>query len=546
MQGRHMNKDDLLQKEFGEDLPQPIKDMGQSKTKHLTDTTNAEKIAEMFGDKLRFDHRRHRWLIWKSNIWSPDKDGTVSRYAIAAARERYKETSKIDDLAERATASKWAIQSESKMRLDAAISILKNLVPIADHGDMWDTNPMLLSCKNGVIDLTAGELRAGLPEDRITMTTGIQYDPNATCPRWEQFIDEVFESNDELKHYIHKALGYSITGGTKEQVAFFCHGMGSNGKSVMFKVVRELLGEYSYNAPASLFRRSLTNTSTNDVAATENKRFLVSAETLSSSKLNEQRLKAWTGGDRETARFLYGEFFEFDPSVKIWLFLNHKPSVEDDSFGFWRRVRMIPFNRTFTGKEADTNLFDKLKEEYPGILNWLVKGCLLWQAEGLNPTPGVVLEATKDYRIENDVLAEFVYERCIEQSDGTIKASELYRAYVAWAETKSMNAKEVLTSTAFGRRMGDKYQRIRMKDGMYYNGISLQLNQGNDPSGVEFADNSSHEVYSLDENSKTPFISSHKGGLGKTTLNPTPSLENHTQPYTSNTNPENYDLPIDL
>ncbi len=491
---------------------------------HFTDLSNAEAIAKLFGSIVRFDHRRNRWLVWKGHSWKHDNDGSINRLAIDSVRNLYRKAEQIEDLKQRNELAKWAIASENRQRLDSAIAIAKNILPIADSGDGWDSDQMLLSCPNGIVELTSGKLRDGKPEDRITMCTRTEFDSAAQCPRWDKFINEIFEENDVLIHYIQKALGYSLTGLTTEQCAFFGLGKGSNGKSVLFTTLRNILGDYAHSAPASLFQRNITNTSSNDVAAIENKRFLLSAETLSATRLNEQRLKAWTGGDMETARFLYSEFFSFYPTCKPWLFLNHAPIIEDDSHAFWRRVRLIPFNRKFEGKEVDAKLTEKLHAEHKGILAWLVRGCLLWQAEGLAPTPEIVLTATSDYRSDNDALYEFICDSCGEHVDRGVKVSQIYLAYTKWADAQGQKNKDVLSLSAFGRRMTDKYKKIRAKTGYFYRGIYLK----EDEAGVHFDPIVSHEVNTTPSNANT--ISSNSSRKRSTKNDP----QVFTQPQKKN------------
>ena len=450
--------------------------------KPLTDTGNAELLTELFGEKIRFDHRRKRWLIWEGHRWKPDNDGEISRLAIEAARERARKAVDLE-YEQRRSESKWALQSETKIKLDATIAIAKNLHPIADAGDNWDQDSMLLGCSNGVIDLKTGEFRKGRLDDHITMSTGTKFDPAATCPRWEQFTNEVFDLDIELISFVKMALGYSITGSTREQSAFFCYGSGANGKSVLFKTISSVLGDYAYDAPASLLQRNAQTTSSNDVASTEFKRFLVSSETLSTSKLNEQRLKAWTGGDKVTARFLFSEFFSFEPTVKPWLFINHKPLIEDDSHGFWRRVKLIPFNRIFKPEEQDHELLSKLREEKSGILNWLVEGCLQWQKTGLSQIPVCVRDATRLYQAENDALVEFIYEKCDLQDSAETKARDLFTCYTKWASESGLQTKDILTNNAFGRRMGDKLKKVTRESGTFYQGICLKKQEKGGSTG---------------------------------------------------------------
>lgn len=495
----------------------------------FTDTTNAEKIIELFGNKIRFDHRRKRWLIWEGQRWQPDVDGSINRMAIEAARKRQLEALAIGDRDQREEAVNRAINSENKTRLDAAIGITKNLLPVADSGDNWDADTMLLSCPNGIVDLRTGLIRDGRSEDRITMVAGTAYDPDALCPLWEKFISEIFEGNRELIHYIHKALGYTLTGNVKEQVVFFGFGIGSNGKSVLFSTIRETLKDYAYNAPASMFQRNPMNTSTNDVAATEFKRFLMSSEVLSSTKIDEVRLKKWSGGDQETARFLYSEFFSFYPTCKIWLFVNHKPRVDDDSHGFWRRVKLIPFNRVFKAEEQDKDLTQKLKGELPGILNWLIEGCLLWQKEGLTPIPEIVSLATSVYQQENDVLAEFLADRCVEVGNVETKALEFYKSYTQWADEQGFKGKDILSNTAFGRRMSDKFIKKSKNGRAFYQGVALK--NGEDSQNSSGFDGKSVPEVAVDPHfMQTSSTYAREDSLLKKAQNPLPAHENPLQP----------------
>jgi len=436
---------------------------------NLTDTGNSKLIAHLFGDKVRFDHRLNRWLIWNGHIWKPDINGETQRLAKQTAEERYKYALSINDTELKKNTSKWALRSEDNQKINAAISLLKSEHPVADSGDNWDNNPMLLGVLNGIVDLKTGVLRNGKQEDRITMVAGVNFNPEATCPRWEQFLQEVFEGDRELIHYIHKSLGYSLTGNMDEQVAFFCYGSGSNGKSVMFQTIREIVGDYGHDAPSSLLEKNRYSTSTNDEREIEHKRFIVYSETLTSSRLNEQRLKKITGGDAITARQLYEKNATFKPTAKIWMFLNHKPSVSDDSYAFWRRVRLIPFNRTFKAEEREKRLDEKLLSESEGILAWLVRGCRLWQEEGLEPTPAKVLEGTKVYRQENDVLVEFFYDLVSKREGAEVRSTELFKEYLTWAENEKIPQREVLGSKTFSQKLKEKFGEPKpRKDGNYY------------------------------------------------------------------------------
>lgn len=313
----------------------------------LTDSGNAELIAELFGDRLRFDHRRNRWLRCKDGKWIEDSNGEVYLMAIEAARARFKSAARMGNDTDRKEGLRWALTSESKYRLHAALELAKRTTPIADSGDNWDSDPLLLGVVNGVVDLQAAELRPSRPEDRITLQARVDYDPVALCPQFEQFLYQVFQGDDELIRFVQKAIGYSLTGEVNEQCLFLCYGQGANGKSTFLETVRSLMGNYAHNLPFSAFELKARSSVPNDIAGIVGKRFVTAVETNENVAFNEGRVKALTGGDQSTARFLYQEHFSFDPTAKFWLAFNHKPRVTDDSHGFWRRVRLIPFLARF-------------------------------------------------------------------------------------------------------------------------------------------------------------------------------------------------------
>lgn len=398
----------------------------------LTDSGNAELIAAIYGDRLRFNHCRGHWLIWKDGHWSEDAP-EVFLMAKAAARARLRGADKNGTPEARASAAKWATDSESRYRLVAALELAKNEAPISDAGDEWDSEPFLLCVGNGIVDLHTGKLRNEHPEDRVTLHTKIVFDPSAKCPRFEQFLQEVFLQNEEMIRFVQKAIGYSLTGDVREDCLFLCYGTGANGKSTLLETMRYVLGAYAHNLLFSAFELAARSGIPNDIATLVSRRFVTAAETNENVQFNEARIKALTGGDKVTARFLYKEQFDFDPTAKFWLAFNHKPRVTDDSHGFWRRIRLIPFLAMFNGPQDDKTLRTKLRGEASGILAWAVQGCLLWQNEGLG-MPVAVRQATAHYRSESDPLAAFFADRYELCSDGFVESATLLRDYVTWAE----------------------------------------------------------------------------------------------------------------
>ena len=434
----------------------------------LTDAGAAERFARLHADDVRFDHRRQRWLIWEGHRWVPDADAAVTRLAIDFARHWQYEAIDAPDRNKREPVVKFAIRLERRDAMNNMLALARALRPIADSGDAWDSDPYLFGVPNGVIDLKSGEFRNGRREDRITFSAGVRYDPHAACPRWTQFLSEVFADNQELISFVERAIGYSLTGITTEQALFLLYGTGSNGKGSLCNTLKRVLGDYAWNMPFATIELRDRAAIPNDLAALVNRRLVTASETNDGARLNEARVKALTGCDPVTARFLHGEFFTFEPVAKFWLSVNHKPIVRDDSYGFWRRLRLIPFTQTFPVNQA---LSDQLAAEGPGILAWAVRGALAWQREGLQP-PAVVLDATREYKQDSDPLATFFDEACEMEPAAEVGANDLFEHYKRWAERHGLSDRERLNRTSFGRKVSERFTKIRQRTGAVYQGIA--------------------------------------------------------------------------
>lgn len=443
------------------------------RTPPCTDAGNAELFAALFRDRLRFNHERQRWLLYREPWWTEDIDGELMRMAKHAVRVRFKIAANIGDDEKRQKEAKWALLSESLPRLEAMVTLAQSEKPLADSGAEWDTNGWLLGVANGIVDLRTGGLRDGRPEDRITLHTNIAFDRQAKCPRWDRFLTEVFDANSELISYIHRAVGYSLTGETSEQCFFCCYGDGANGKSRFLSAIGYALGSYAFNLPFSALELTARSNIPNDVATLPGRRFVTAIETDESARLNEARIKALTGGDLITARPLYRDFFTFKPVAKFWLAFNRRPVVTDDSHGFWRRVHLIPFVRQFD-PQADPKLEEVLKSEASGILAWAVRGCLQWQANGLN-LPSTVREATEAYRNDSDPLRDFLAEWCILEPDARVVVADLWQGYLHWILANNQTA---LQRAEFTRRLEALgCRKVRMGHGRDWTWLGIRLRQ---------------------------------------------------------------------
>ena len=439
-----------------------------------TDIGNAEMLAAFYGDRLRFDHRRNRWLVWEKSRWVTDNDGEVQRLVIDTIRRRMEIVIHIQDSAKRKEAIKFCLQSESASHYRAIAEIGKVLRPITDNGKGWDADPWLLGCTNGVVDLKTGQLHQGHPTERISMSTKQDYDPDAKAPRWEAFLSQVFNGDQEMISFVQKAFGYAITGDVREQCLFLCWGGGANGKSTLLTTIRKAIGEYANNTSFSTFELSQRGSQSNDLAALSAARLVTAAETNETSRLNEARVKAITGGDPITARFLYSEYFDYIPGFKVFLAMNHLPAIYGTDTGIWRRIRLIPFTVSFLGRE-DKTLDAQLEHELPGILAWLVRGALLWQQDGLTP-PETVTKATEAYRMDSDLVLQFLESETVLHEKARIKAGDLYGLYLKWCQS---NHDDPMNQQTFGRRMRERgFEKIKQSGAHHYLGVGLPTEHG--------------------------------------------------------------------
>jgi putative DNA primase/helicase len=302
------------------------------------------------------------------------------------------------------------------------------------------------------LNLKTGKLQPHCRGDLITRLIPIDYDEHATCPLWMSFLERVTGSDVELMGFLQKAIGYSLTGSTREQCLFILYGLGANGKTTFLNILLSLLADYGKQTRTETLLVKRGDQIPNDVARLAGARFVSAVETESGRRLAEGLVKQMTGGDRMTARFLHHEFFEFQPTFKLWLAVNHKPRITGSDHAIWRRIRLIPFTVTIPGAERDPDLTEKLKEALPGVLAWAVAGCLAWQAEGLK-APEAITAATKEYRDESDVIENFIHERCKTGPDCEVSKAGLYEAYAEWCQK---SGERPVSKKELGTRLTEK------------------------------------------------------------------------------------------
>lgn len=448
----------------------------------LTEVGDAEFFVERFGDLVRFDHRRGRFVIFTEHQWRPDEVERLHLMAIETMRERKMQAVQLGgDKRTQERRVKWAISGESRKRLDNMLVHVRAMPPIAESGANWNPDPFLLGVPNGVVDLRTAALRPGRAEDLITMRASVPFDPAASCPLWIETIRAIFSENEELIAYMQRAIGYSLTGDCREECLFFTYGAGRNGKGTVMNTIAKVLGEYADNLPFSaLEMHERSGGIPNDIAKLVGKRFVTASES-GETRLNTARVKSITGRDPIDARFMRQEWFTFQPVSKFWLATNRKPQVDDVSEGFWSRIHLIPFERQFTGAANDKTLKDRLLAEAPGILAWAVRGAIAWQAEGgLNP-PAAVRAATQAYRDESNPLAEFLEACCVIQDSATVQAGVLFAEYERWCNRRDLPEWKRMKLRSFGEWIRERFKAEDRRRVTFYRGVGLKA-QDSEPS----------------------------------------------------------------
>ena len=313
------------------------------------------------------------------------------------------------------------------------ISLARSEPGIAITPDVLDLDPFLLNCQNVTVDLRTGQPRPHRRDDLVTKVTACDFDPNAKCPQWLAFLDRVLDGNSKVIEFVRRFFGYALTGTVSEQILVFLLGGGSNGKSTLIEALLSVMGDYGKMTAPGLLVLKRNEQHPTELADLRGARLAASVEVEQGKQLAESLIKALTGGDTMKARWMHGDFFEWQPTHKLALAANHKPVIKGTDLAIWRRIRLIEFNVTIPEAEQDTHLSDKLRAEASGILAWLVEGCLSWQKDGIGAPPEVI-EATAAYRAAEDVLAEWIADECVLGETAKATAADLYASYQEWSK----------------------------------------------------------------------------------------------------------------
>src|ERR671910_2168096 len=396
----------------------------------LTDLGNAERFIDTYRDQVLWCPARKSWLRWDGVRWIWDERGGVRKLAHKVARGIYKDAAHEPDDAKQREIAKFARASQNESRIGAMLNEARPYLAVGM--DELDADPWLINCQNGTLDLRTCRLKDHDPADRITKIVPVDHDPDAPCPRFKQFLKETLVE-DGVISFVKRYSGYTLTGITRERLLAILYGFGKNGKTTLVELLRDVMGGYATNTDTETLLMKRYQGVGNDVAALKGARFVSAAEVEQGRRLAESKVKQLTGRDTVTARYLFGEPFNFRPEFKLWLSTNNKPVIQGTDDAIWDRIRLIPFTQRFDGARQDPKLSEKLRGEMVGVLAWMVEGCLEWQEHGLEE-PKTVTDATKQYREEMDTLASFLDEVCVVGPHYRVLAERLYQRYAMWCD----------------------------------------------------------------------------------------------------------------
>lgn len=455
------------------DAPKPTDDAEQERH-HCTDKGNAYRLARKFKNHIRFCHAWEKWLVWDGERWKIDANGGINRYAMDAAGAIFQEAAdRSISMEARDKLIKWAYDSEAANRLANMERLARNILGIAITPDDLDANQFVLNCKNGTVDLRTGKLRPHSRLDLLTKLAPVAFDPNAQAPVWEMFVRQIMLDRPALIGYLQRVIGYALTGAVDAKAIFVLYGHGDNGKTTFLEAVRYVLGDYAGIIPIESLMQSKGSTgreATPELAELKGRRFVTSSEADDGQRLNEARVKNLTGMGRIVARSLYRDPFEFDPTHKLFLDANYKPTVRGQDKGIWTRLKLIPFDLQLKDEQRDRTLLTRLRAEAPGILAWAVRGCLQFQAEGLNE-PEEIKQSVIAYRAQMDVLGVFLADCTAPDKATMTRAADLYTVYSAWAKR---TGEYVWSERIFSERMVERgAKKARKTRGVFYHDLVL-------------------------------------------------------------------------
>lgn len=430
---------------------------GTESTRPLSELGNATRLLDAHSGNVHYVHDAKAWLHWRAGAWIWDVDGaTVRGLAARLPQQIYNEG--CLHLVDAHHFAKWSRTSQKERTIEAAVSLLMDFEPVRLPLALVDADPFRVGLDNGrlTLDLRTGTTRPAMQGDFITKALNVkQLGEPTKARRWLAFLAQIFGDDVELIDWLKRWCGYLLTGSTAEQIFVFCFGLGANGKSVLADTIRFILGDYARAIAAETLTESKrqAGSATPDLAELIGARLAMSSETEDGAALAESLIKSLVAGDTMTVRKLYTAPVQFTPQFKLMMLGNHKPVIKGNDYGIWRRVRLIPFKRTFKSEERDPALLDKLRAEAPHILAWMVEGCIDWQRRGLADVPAIIKQATGDYQEEQDLIGRWLAECCRLSPSLETSSKEIYPNYKQWCIDNGLRP---ASNVSLGRRLSER------------------------------------------------------------------------------------------
>jgi putative DNA primase/helicase len=426
-----------------------------------TDSGCADAFVGRYAGELIYSDFQGQWYRRRRDVYEP-----VSPEMVQGQVKQF--------LQDQVSLNPTRFQSLKALLGRARINAVAELsrAPLREDYKLFDRKPTILGCADGsLLDLDAGMPYEGEDTEIVTRKLGTVYDPEATCPLWDAFLDRIFESDDEVISFLYRAIGYTLSGFVSENALFMLIGTGANGKSTFISSIMKLMGDYGTSLPMqTLVVQRHADVQTNDLASLAGARFAAASEGEASQRLAESKIKLVTGGDRIKCRFLYRDYFEFEPQFKLFISTNNLPLIAGTDNGIWRRIKVVVFPVSIPAEQWDTELAGKLATELPGILNRAVKGYQEWKEKGLCP-PAKVINATKSYRQENDIVQQWIDAECVLNPSIHTSMKDLYKSYCDWCEVNGFEAK---ASPIFGKELTSKgFEHLKKKAGNCRRGLEL-------------------------------------------------------------------------
>jgi putative DNA primase/helicase len=436
-----------------------------SRPPEYADDALALKFSDLCRDELRYTAAWGRWSEYvgvsgNGAYWKRDETLGVYDRARRVCR-RISATCEDKRLAPRIASAVTVAAVERLARSDRRH---------AATVEQWDADHWLLNTPGGIVDLRAGVLRPAEREDYCTKITAVA--PGGPLKLWLSFLERITDRRVELQQFMQRMCGYALTGITRENALFFLYGTGANGKSVFINTISGILGDYARTAPIEAFIASGNEHHPTDLAGLQGARLVTAVETEDGRRWAESKLKALTGGDRIAARFMRQDFFEFTPQFKLLVAGNHKPGLRTVDEAMRRRFNLLPFTVTIPAPERDTELTDKLREEWGGILQWMIDGCLAWQCETLNP-PEIVRVATEDYLSAEDALGRWLDDYCVTGRAHWTSGAALFASWREWCDR---NGERPDSQRRFSQNLEARgFVQNRTRTARGFTGIALQV-----------------------------------------------------------------------